>query len=80
MLVPNTLVLIYHNTDQAFKDLPDKKEKRKKRNMSYGKKNHTYSNYHSDVRTLSLSIPKIHSELSCRSLSVTVIGIGSLSF
>ena len=54
--------------------------KKKNMNMSTGKKIiHNSSNSY-QVRTLSLSVPEIHSELSSRTHSVIVIGVGSLSF
>ena len=45
-------------------------------NMSTGKKSFNSSNS-SQVRTLSLLVRKIHSELSSRTHGVTVIGVGS---
>ena len=55
-------------------------KKKNNLNMSTGKKIiHNRSNS-SQVRTLSLQVPKIHSELSSWTHDVTVIGVGSQSF
>ena len=55
-----------------------KKARGKNMNMSTGKKIiHNRSNF-GQVRTLSLYVPKIHSELSSRTHGVTVNGVGSL--
>ena len=45
----------------------------------FGKKTIHSSSNHSDVRTLRLKVPKIHSELSSRTHSVTFIGVGALN-
>ena len=49
-------------------------------NMSTGEKIIHNSSNSSQVRTLSLLVPKIRSELSSWTHSVTVISVGSLSF
>ena len=47
--------------------------------MSFIESTHNSSNSN-QVRTLSLQVPKIHSEFSSRTHGIMVIGIGSLSF
>ena len=51
---------------------------RKNRNMSSGKKSYIIAAIHRDVRK-SILVPKINSELSSKTHSVTVIDVGFLS-
>ena len=55
-------------------------KKKENLNISTGKNILHNGDNPSQVRSLSLLVPKIHSQLSSRTHSVTVIGVGSLSF
>ena len=64
-----TIVFIFIVISTTFRF--QKEKKRKNLNMSTGSNS-------CQVRTFSLKVPKIHSELSSRTHGVTVIGVGSL--